>query len=240
MAARMRPVWLAALVAVVGCVPDGRTLPLVPANPFAPPSDFQPGPAPHVANAPPATAAAATRVALVGQKLLLANRQTGLHPAFRTAGRPEPEIFHRGQGEIFVTEGLIGQCKTDAQLAALLALELGKMLVEREALAGPDAHRPERLPPMQSGVGPDANSAFGQADGVHAYEMYKYEKEQRRPKTPPPLPDPMVLAGTYLTRAGYSPRDLDEAAPLIKSARGNVKLERQLRSSGDPVRPFTR
>ena len=155
----------------------------------------------------------------------------------RTAGRPEPEIFHRGPGEIFVTEGLIAQCKTDAQLAALLALELAECW-STEALAGPDAHRAERLPPLQSGVGADANSAFGQADGVHAYEMYKYEKEQRQPKTPTPLPDPKILAGTYLTRAGYAPAISTRRHRSSRRPRQR-QLERQL-VSGDPVRPFAR
>jgi hypothetical protein len=235
MAARILPVWLA-LVTATGCVGDGKTLPLVAGDPFAPPTEFKSGPAPHVTNAPPATAAAANRVALVGQKLLLANRQSGLHPAFRTAGLPTPEIFHRGLDEIFVTEGLVGQCKSDAQLAALLALEMGKMLVERELRAGPNARRPERLPPMQSGVGTGISSAFGPEDGMHAYEMYKYEQEQRRPKVPV-LPDPQGVARTYLSKAGYSPRDLDEAAPLIKAARANVKLERQIVGGGDPIQP---
>ena len=225
MAARFLPVCLA--LVVTGCVGDGKTLPLVSGDPFTPPTDFKAGPAPHVVNAPPATAAAANRVALVGQKLLLANRQSGLHPAFRTAGLPTPEIFHRGLDEIFVTEGLVGQCKTDAQLAALLALEMGKMIMEREVKAGPDAHRPDPLPPPQSDVGPDAHSAFGQADGVHAYEMYRYEQELRKRRAQPP-PDPNAVARTYLTKAGYSPKDLDEATPLIKAARANGKLERQL------------
>ena len=230
MAARVLPVWLA-LAAATGCVGDGKSLPLVSGDPFIAPSEFKAGPAPHVANAPPATAAAANRVALVGQKLLLANRQGGLHPAFRTAGLPTPEIFHRGLDEIFVTEGLVAQCKSDAQLAALLALEMGKMVMEREVRAGPDAHRPERLPPMQSDVGPDARSAFGPEDGIHAFERYKYEQEQRKRKVPP-LPDPSAVARTYLTRAGYNPKDLDEAAPIIKAARGNAKLERQLVGGG--------
>jgi len=235
MAARLLPVWLA-LATATGCIGDGKTLPLVSRDPMAPPSEFKPGPSPHVTNAPPATAAAANRVALVGQKLLLANRKSGLHPAFRTAGLPTPEIFHRGVDELFITEGLVSQCKTDAQLAALLSLELGKMLVEREVRAGPDARRPDRLPPIRSGVGTGINSAFGPEDGMQAYEMYKYEQEQRRPKVPL-LPDPKAVARTYLSKAGYSPRNLDEAAPLIKTANSNVKLERQIVGGGDPLQP---
>jgi hypothetical protein len=230
MAARLLPLWLV-LAALTGCVSDGKTLPLVSSDPFTPASDFKAGPAPHVVNAPPATAAAANRVALVGQKLLLSNRQSGLHPVFRTIGQPKPEIFHQGLDAIWITEGLAGQCKTDAQLAALLALEMGKMVMEREVKAGPNAHRSERLPPMQSDVGPDAHRAFSQTDDVHAYEMYKYQQEQRKQKVQQ-LPDPKAVARTYLTKAGYSPKDLDEAAPIIKAARANGKLERQIVGGG--------
>jgi hypothetical protein len=233
MAARVWPVWLASLLAVAGCVGDGEKLPLVAPSPFGPPPNVQL--TSRVLHAP-ASQQEAMRVNLVWQKLLLANKETGLRPVFHTVGMPTPEIFHKGTGELYITEGLTKQCTTDAQLAAVLALEMGKMVAEREVLAGPAARRPERLPPQEIRVGADAGGTFGPADGTHLAELLKYEKEGGRPHGPlPPPPDPNVLARAYLVKAGYSEKDLAAAEPILKAARANVTLEKQLRPGPTPV-----
>src|SRR5262249_39695897 len=78
---------------------------------------------------------APARVDAGGRQLLAANPQVGAKPLFHTIGAPQPEVFHRGTSDVWVTEGLVRQCATDGQLAALLCLELGKMVAEREAAA---------------------------------------------------------------------------------------------------------
>src|SRR5262249_12662608 len=116
---RAWPVWLSSVLMVAGCLPDRQTVPMV--NPNGAP----PGPAAQLARPravpSPASQEAHMRVSLVGQRLLTNNRQeNGLRPVFHTIGRPEAEVFHRGQGELFITEGLVKQCQTDGQLAAVL------------------------------------------------------------------------------------------------------------------------
>jgi hypothetical protein len=196
-------------------------------------------PARPAASQAKASEQAARRVLAVSGKLFEANRQTGVRPSVHTLGSTAPEVFHRGTSELFVTEGLSRQCKTDGQLAAVLAVQLGKMVAEREALAVPGSRAPDRLPPIDARVGTDSGGAFSSADGTRLVELSEYEKQRpKRGAAAPPPPDPMALARTYLERAGYTATDLDEAAPVLKAARANVDLEKQLKGTG-VVRPWT-
>jgi hypothetical protein len=238
MAARIGRVWWASVLAAVGCVSDQGKLPLVTPSPFGQPADVKL--AAQVSHSP-ASQEAALRVSLVGQKVLVANKQTGLKPVFHTVGAPTPEVFHHGPGELYVTEGLTKLCKTDAQLAAVLALEMGKMVSEREAVAGPSARRPALLPPPEARVGSDFGGTFGPPDGTRLAELSKFERQGGRPDAPlPPPPDPALLARSFLEKAGYRAGDLDEAAPVLKAARANVALEKQLASPTPvPARPWS-
>jgi hypothetical protein len=183
---------------------------------------------------PPASREEALRIDIVGQKLLTNNRQTGLHCVFSaigasSSGAATPELFHRSTDAIFITESLSRKCQTEGQLAALLAYEMGRIIVEREALAGPAVRRAQRDVPLESHVGGDSGGTFGSADGVHLAELAKLEKERpQRGAVTPHVPDPMVLARGYLEKAGYLTRDLDEVTPLLKEARANDTIERQL------------
>ena len=81
-------------------------------------------------NFQPADEALAVRVDSVGSKLVAANPQIGLRVTrFATIGKaPQSEVFHVGANMVFVTEGLAKRCSTEAELAAVLALELGKIV----------------------------------------------------------------------------------------------------------------
>ena len=234
MTARPRPLWPALLLALAGCVND-EAMQMVQPSPFGPAPEAPP--LRRVAHAP-ATEEATRRVSQVGTKVLSANRQIAMHPAFLTIGAPAPEVFHRGTCELYVTEGLTRLCKTEEQLAAVLAVELGKMVAEREARTSPAVRRPWRLPPQDLHIGTESGGTFGPPDGTHLAELGKFEQAGGRPNAPlPPPPDPQVLAKIYLEKAGYGPRALDEAAPVLRAARANVALERQLTSPVPTVRP---
>jgi hypothetical protein len=165
----------------------------------------------------PASIEAAAQVDALGQKLISANAQIGLRPVFLTVGDPRPWIKHQGTSEVIISEGLVRRCNSEGQLAAVLCHELGQMVSEREALAGAQARRPEREPPMEVRIGNDSSSSFGRSsDMVRQAELAKYDPERRRVMAPPqPPPNPQVLAAAYLKQAGYSPRDLDAVAPLL-------------------------
>jgi hypothetical protein len=176
---------------------------------------------------PPATAEAATRVTTLGQKIVKANPQLGLHPLFITVGAPHHEIFHQGTTSITITEGLVKQCNTDGQLAAALCSELGKMSAERQATALAQAHRPPRFEAMDVHVGNDYGGSFGPADRSDLAERAKLERDFG-PSDASQAPDPHVLAQAYLVRAGYPAADLEVIEPLLHSAEGNNRLEKQV------------
>ena len=117
--------FLMGVLAVVGCVTTDNAITPVPSSVFG----FAPAPNPDsktkVNYAPPSLEIAA-RVDAAGAKILIANPQIPFKPLFRTIGSPQPEIFHRGVSEILITEGLASECKTDAQLAAVLSMELAR------------------------------------------------------------------------------------------------------------------
>jgi hypothetical protein len=155
---------------------------------------------------------------------------------FRTVGSPELEIFHQGTSELVITEGVVNQCKTDGQLAAVLAMELGKMVSEREALAGTHVRRIEREPPMEVRMGSDVAGAGGPADMTRMAELAPYERDRKhRDEAPPPPPDPRALARLYLLRANVAASELDAAAPVLRAAGQNGALEKQFTSS--PAQP---
>jgi hypothetical protein len=220
-------------LAATGCVsPETKTTP-VPSNPFGsapPPQATRPA-------LLPAALQAAARADSVGRRVVTANPQLGIQPLFRTIGAPQPEIFHQGTTEVDITEGLVKQCSSDGQLAAVLALELGKMVSERESLAGPAVRAPEHEPPMEVRVGSDSSGAFGPADQLHRAELAKYDKERRQSAANAAKPlDPQVLARGYLTKAGFAEADFDAAAPLLRSAADNHTFAKQLLSSPPPQR----
>jgi predicted Zn-dependent protease len=218
---------LLGLLVVSGCFPlhfDGdKTTALVSNNPFgveAPP------PAPTKASYAPATQEVSLRVDKIGRELVAANDRIAPRPLFGTIGAAQSEIFHIGTDVVYVTEGLVKQCKSNAELAAILAVELGKIVAEREARAG--SGTAERMPPIRMPVG---NNVQGRDSDLTAVaELGRFE--QNNPKASQrslPRPDPMKLARGYLEQAGYQPTDLDAVSSLLQEADKNVALERHFK-----------
>src|SRR5262249_14272556 len=135
--------WLsmATLVLACGCVPldvfkTNNDTSMVSAPLLSTPAPLQFGAA--SVKAPPGGRSACLAVNKVSKQLLDANKSLGIQPLFSTIGAPDPEIFHQGTGAVYITESLVRQCKTEGQLAAILSMELGKMISEREALVNPE------------------------------------------------------------------------------------------------------
>ncbi|MFO0846831.1 MAG: M48 family metalloprotease, partial [Gemmataceae bacterium] len=185
----------------------------------------------RVMNAP-GTEAAAKRVLEVGRQLVTANPKLGMRPIFITVGSPKPEVFHRGGGvegyQVYVSDGLVDRCKDDAELAAVLAVELGKIVHEREAMSAVKAV--EKPPSISESIGNDVAGTFGSPDGTHAMEMARYEQKRKKAGPPPP---PDKLARQYLEQAGYQPGVVDDVAPILRQAEDNFVIEKHL-DSGPP------
>jgi predicted Zn-dependent protease len=219
------PVLAACALSAAGCFDTEDKTALVPDNPFG--QTVVAATPTHVSYAQPQLETAA-RVDQVGKKLVGANPQMGSRPAFHTLGVPQSEVFHKATTEVFITEGLAKQCTTEAQLAAVLAHELGKMVSEREALASPQSRAPEGMPPPDLHVGDGFGGSFGPADQLHRAELAKYEKEHPRKTGPLPPPNPDALARTYLTKAGYAATELDGVSALLRAAADNTTFAKQI------------
>lgn len=206
-----------------GCVPTEPGTTQVGFNPFGNPP---PPPQQRTVNYSPAPSEMCERVDFVGRTLLAAN-PIGLKPYFATIGSPSVEIFHVDTSVVYVTAGLVNKCASEADLAAVLSLELGKMVAEREAMTPRQTRQPDVLPPIHMPIGNDRYP--GNTDLTHLAEQGKHElAHPRKPRRLPP-PDPAVLARTYLEKAGYPKEQLDVVAPLLRTAEQNVDLERQFR-----------
>jgi predicted Zn-dependent protease len=223
---RIWPGMLALLLVVAGCVSDEQKLTTVSSNPFSGPTRTQSA---WVKQAPQATQKVSFRVNEIGQKIMAANPRFDRKVAFLTLGVPQLEIFHRvrgGNGEIYITEGLVNECKTDGELAAVLSQELGKMMSEEIAKSRPRRDLPEPPPLMAPRVGNDIGGTFGSADGTDQMILARYEKDRKRARqailAPPPAED---LARIYLQNAGFNANDLAMVKPLLRKAEKNDNLE---------------
>jgi hypothetical protein len=229
---------LALSLAVVGCLPietvaQKESTPLVPANPLdAPP----PVPQTAKANYPRGkNEELALRVDYVGRKLVAANKDMGLRPLFATIGSPNPEIFHQGTHMVHITEGMVKQCKNEAELAAVLAHELGRMVADREAFASPQVRSPDKLPPIDVPIGNGTH--FSGPDQTNLFELAKHEKENPRTPRRLPRPNPRALAQIYLQKAGYRETDLLAVDPLLQAAERNYSVEKQFKMRNPPSPP---
>jgi hypothetical protein len=198
---------------------------MVPTSPFGTPVTSTALMKPD-ANAPPATTEASRNVARVGLKVACANPGLGLRPLFITiGGDAQPfELFHSGESSIFITETLARQCKTEGELAALLATEMGRIVAERAALHVGDAR--DLGPPPAVNIGNDYGGSFGAADGTRMMELAKYERKRALAREQAAPPAPEALARAYLEHAGYTSADVDNVSGLLRSADAHRSLEK--------------
>jgi len=235
MNAGVRMGWLWLGLVLVGCVENSRTRVVdgsIPSTQVARQRLVQ---GQRYVSKAPATEATAKRVLAVGHKLILANPELGMRPLFLTVGVPHPEIFHRGGGlenyQIVISEGLVNRCKDDAQLAAVLSLELAKIATERQAMSDPVTPLRERRP-LES-MGADRGGLFGQPDGTQQMEAAHAEAARRKPR-PAPAP-PETLAKRYLDKAHFNPNALTEVAGLLRQAEDHSTVEQHLSKVGQPT-----
>jgi len=170
-----------------------------------------------------ATPRIAEKVDDLGRKIIARNSFTGLDPFFNTIGVPENVLFHNGPDKLYVSEGLVIACRNEAEMAAVLCSELGKMIAEqRQARALGREKDPQpvvRVAPngLQSGEvasQPSTIPSVGPA-GQDAATTH----------------DPVALAKDLLQGAGFDPSELDRIAPLLKSTPRGEALRKQMAGS---------
>ena len=160
---------------------------------------------------PAAPTEVAARVDQLGRQLVGANPFLGFEPTFHTLGQAEPEVCHPDSGGVFVTAGLVAGCKSDAELAAVLATELAIIRAERRL-----TDRPRKLEPLATlpdgGTGPDPTQLGTQA-------LFDKTLGSRPAATKSDKPeDRRTTAAEMLRNAGYDPAALDAVEPLLAEA----------------------
>jgi predicted Zn-dependent protease len=150
----------------------------------------------------------------VGKKLLDGNKALALKPKLEVLATANLEIKHRGEHQLQISEGLVNACETDGQLAALLAVEMGRMVAERQARQTEATAEDDRLPPLEVPIGPDGGGFGAQARQA---ELAKLGFNKRKTETPPP-PEAEQLGQQILTRGGFAATELTAAAALRQTA----------------------
>jgi predicted Zn-dependent protease len=226
----MRKQWMPWLLLLTGCqlpATDESATRQVTSTPYP---EMAQTPVITKVNYSPASRDTEIRVEIMRGKLIGENPQLGLFPRLTVIGAIDPEIFHVGMTQIYLTEGLVKQCQSDAQLAAVLANELGRMVSERESAVRDEIRSPDRLPPIHLPIGGNGNAQ--EADPINIIELAKYEKQfPRQPRKLTP-PNPQLIARTVLAKAGFQTTELEAAMPIIQAAQQFSGLENQFKGSG--------
>lgn len=218
----MRAVWHLGLVClvstIVGCAGDGDQDAFAFRNPFRSERGFDP------TKAPEASTNAATRVHAVGNDVLAKNGGDFRDkPAFLTVGLKEPMIFHRssrGVDSVIISEGLVERCATDAELAAAICFELGKISSEKPEFGG---SRGDKELPYSPRLASDVIGNGSSADMTRqAEEGYNDRRPRPAGRDREPRPNPKALAQNFLVKAGYTSDDLDRIEPLLKDSEDNA------------------
>ena len=174
---------------------------------------------------------AASRVDQIGRQIAAANPFIGIEPTFQTIGSPESLLFHLDQHGMIISDSLVSSCKTDAQLAAVLCSELGKMVSEhRNAIR---MGYPDPLPNISV---PNSSEMNGiPADQFRLAELAMLEK--RFPKKEADRMrsltiDPQKIATDLLKTTGFEESAMSSVEPLLKSANKDSAISRQLGGKG--------
>jgi len=178
---------------------------------------------------PVASTESAARVDRIGRKLISGSPFLFVsEPTFQTVGGESgeaPELFHRDATGLFITEGMVRSCKSDDELAAVMASEIGHMVGERR--------RTERMnlpEPTPSAATLGSLDGMGTMDPARAIELAELDKNFRGPaeKRLIATSDPQRIAADCLRDSGYDPKLLRTVEPILCKARKNHKLASQL------------
>lgn len=171
---------------------------------------------------PEAQIATAARVDQVGGRVL--NSIPELKPSvlFLTHGGDEIAITHHGVNQIDISEGMVNQCKTDNELAAVLAYELARLSLDKEARANIGRER-EGPPPVP--YDRDVANARTSPDQTELSAAAMWEKNNPHRGAVAQALDPNTLAQCYLKKAEYDPSVLTKVTPLIRQGESNPNFD---------------
>jgi predicted Zn-dependent protease len=183
--------------------------------------------APRIPKYPQPNTEIAQRVENMGHRIIAQNTFTGIEPQFYTMGVPESVLFHRGPEELFISEGLVNLCKSDAELAAVLCSELGQMVVEKKAVRKAGAAR-DSIPESNLQNGAQVGSI--PVDTGRQAELAYQEQRSKSASSIDPV-DAAKQARTLLSTAGFDAATFDQIQPLLKLSDRGAILRKQMSGS---------
>jgi hypothetical protein len=170
----------------------------------------------------PAFAAAQQRVRTTAQHLERSNPTLGFKPAFRVVPGDEPGLGRDAVGTITLSVGLVQACRTDGQLAGVLAWQAAEQYRQRVRRLSEAAQNVNREPPMVAREGLD-NGSLGTSDRYRLAEIHKLGLDRRRPAPPLEPPPADVIARQLLLQAGYNELDLEASSRLLQAVAPAVR-----------------
>lgn len=178
-----------------------------------------------------ASAETAERVDEVGTDLLTATPLGIPDINFYCIGGKEPELFHTDPKTLYISEGLVARCRTDDELAAVLALEMGQMTAEFRK--GVRKQVKEPMPKVASAPKYDGTTDIDPSRDAY---LVHYDRLKQSPadKQNWPTVDPQEIATELLRNAGREPKLLAEVAPLVRDA-ANGPTARRMTASAAPT-----
>ena len=185
--------------------------------------------APAHSRMPKPDLATAERVETLGRKIIAQNTFTGIEPLFHTIGVQEPVLFHEGPERLMISEGLVKQCRTDGELAAVLCSELARMVADKQSARRVGAERdsfPEIGVPTSSGL------AGGSPDDPARAAERAYPRQAAQEGDEPRIDRPQPDCDDLMPRRRLRPRRPGSggAAPqAIRSRAGHQEATRWLR-----------
>jgi predicted Zn-dependent protease len=165
--------------------------------------------------ATPADGEVAERVDHVGNELL-ANTPLGIPEVdFFVVGSKTMELYHQNGRTLYISDALVNHCKTDDELAAVLALEIGQITAEFRRGVRKQAREP--MPTVANGPKFDGTTDF---DPARDMQLAQLDKARQSPAARQDWPtvDPKEIAAELLKNAGRDPKRLIEVVPLVRDA----------------------
>jgi hypothetical protein len=167
------------------------------------------------------------RVGDLGLKIIQQNTLCGLDPLFCAIGVKESVLFHVGARQLFISQGLVEKCQTDAELAAVLCSELGQMQAEART-----ARALGRNPDPVTNPAPDGSEQLG-GTPITVGQQPNRGGAENKPTTGnrAEAADATRAARELLVGAGYSPAELDRVDSLLKLSPRSEQLRKQMGGS---------
>lgn len=172
----------------------------------------------------------AERVDEVGSDLLTATPLGIPDISFYSLGGNDAELFHRDPKTLFISEGVVSRCRTDDELAAVLATEMGKMTAEFRRGVRKQVREP--MPAVASAPKYDGTTDLDPSRDAYLAQ-YVAARQSPAEKKNWPTVDPHEIAVELLKNAGRDPKLLTEVAPLLRDA-ANGPTARRLNSAAAP------